>query len=1089
MTRYNPTEIEPKWQQQWAADRLYVTQEDTTKQKFVLLTEFPYPSGDGLHLGHTREYTLGDILARHKRMQGYNVLYPMGYDAFGLPTENYAIKHKIRPQDATEQNVSNFQKQFERLGFSIDWSRSFRTSDPDYYRWTQWLFVQFFKHGLAYQDDISINWCPKCKTGLANEEVVNGVHERCDTPVEKKQLRQWMLAITKYADKLIDNLKELDYPSRIADQQVNWIGKSVGAEVEFAIAQDESRVKSHEARDSLKFTPELTRMIVDGKKTSTIRLEPKNLQVGDWVEFMTRAGEEVTPFGYAKITKIRTLALSDIPNDLPGHQPMLSDEQKLAQYKGYYDDTVTLNTNFTIYDFEFDHDSCLMTRNSIKVFTTRPDTLYGATFMVLAPEHELVGAITTDEQRGAVEAYVQAAAAKTDIERQENKEKTGVFTGAYALNPLTDEKTPVWVADYVLMGYGTGAIMAVPAHDERDGEFARKFDIPIKEVVAPDFGTPLPEAVDVQGPVVIGYDPTTKQYMSLLNKNNDMVWFAAGGLNDGETFEQAALRELAEEAGYHEVKQLVRLGGPTYSYYFNSNKQSNRRSFSYMFIAILDSTETIQQAQESHENYEIVWSDYDALKDGLQKEQDEIGDVGHWLDGLERAKNAVAAYEAGEEYVGPTLTGDGVLFDSGPYSGLNSAEARELIVQHLEREGKGKERINFRLRDWIFSRQHYWGEPIPIIHCPKHGAVPVPDDQLPVTLPDVEHYEPTDTGESPLAAITDWVNTTCPTCGEPAKRETDTMPNWAGSSWYYLRYYDAHNDQAFADPDKLKYWGAVDLYLGGMEHTTLHLLYSRFWHEFFYDIGLVPTPEPYIARRGQGIILAQDGRKMSKSLGNVTNPMEIVDAGYGADALRLAIAFIAPYDQTTPWDPKGVAGTHRFLSRVWALVEESKTAGETGDVPRNLVHKVIKKVSDDLTRMSFNTAIAALMEYVNELYKRKTAGMGGENWQFALETLVKLVAPFAPHIAEELWGELGGNGSVHVAPWPHYDEALLVEATVTVVVQINGKVRATIDVPAEVTKEELERLALDNNRVKELLGDKKPTRAIIIPGRLVNLVV
>lgn len=966
MKRYDPATIEPKWQQQWAADNVYAATDFSDKQKYVMLTEFPYPSGDGLHLGHTREYTLGDIMARHKRMQGYNVLYPMGYDAFGLPTENYAIKHKIRPQDATEQNVSNFQKQFERLGVSVDWSRSFRTSDPDYYRWTQWLFLQFFKHGLAYQDDISINWCPKCKTGLANEEVVNGVHERCDTPVEKKQLRQWMLRITDYADRLVEGLKSVDYPSRIADQQINWIGKSVGAEIDF---------------------------VVTG-----------------------------------------------------------SDEK-------------------------------------IRVFTTRPDTLYGATFMVLAPEHSLVATITTEEQRPAVTEYIKQSAAKSDIERQENKEKTGVFTGAYAINPLTDEQIPVWIADYVLTGYGTGAIMAVPAHDERDGDFARKFDIPMKEVIAPDFGIPLPNAVDVQGPVIIGYDPDTKRFMSLINKNSDQRWFAAGGLNEGETFEQAALRELAEEAGYHDIKGLIPLGGPTYSYYYNSNKKSNRRSFSYMYIALISEQETIKQALESHENYEVVWSDLTDIVKDFQKEQSELGDVGHWLEGLSRVPAAISAYEAGVEYISPVFTGDGVLFNSGPYTGLSSAEAREQIVAHLEREGKGMEKVNFRLRDWIFSRQHYWGEPIPIIHCEEHGAVPVPDDQLPVTLPEVDQYEPTDNGESPLAAIVDWVNTTCPICGAPAKRETDTMPNWAGSSWYYLRYFDAHNDQEFAAREKLDYWGAVDLYLGGMEHTTLHLLYSRFWHEFFYDIGLVPTPEPYAARRGQGIILAEDGRKMSKSLGNVVNPMDVVDAGYGADALRLAIAFIAPYDQTTPWDPKGVAGTHRFLSRAWALVQESKEATAENPVPLALIHKTIKKVSDDLDRMNFNTAIASLMEYVNELYKLKVNGMSGETWQFALEILVKLVAPFAPHVAEELWEELGNDGSIHISAWPSYDDALLVQDTVKIVLQVNGKVRAAVDVAAGASKDELERLALENQRVKEFMGEKSPLKIIVVPGRLVNIVI
>lgn len=966
MKRYDPASIEPFWQTRWRDGKLYEVTERTDKQKYVMLTEFPYPSGDGLHLGHTREYTLGDILARHKRMQGYNVLYPMGYDAFGLPTENYAIKNKIRPQDATDQNVANFQKQFERLGFSIDWSRSFRTSDPDYYRWTQWLFLQFFKHDMAYQADTTINWCPKCKTGLANEEVVNGLHERCDTPVEKKRLKQWMLRITKYAEKLVDNLQTLDFPPRIADQQINWIGRSIGAEVDFAV-QNSNEV--------------------------------------------------------------------------------------------------------------------------LRVFTTRPDTLFGATFMVIAPEHELVKTLTTPDQQTAVADYIRTAQSKSDIERQDtNREKTGVFTGSYAINPLTDELIPVWIADYVLMGYGTGAIMAVPAHDDRDHAFASKFHLPIKEVIAPDFGIPLPDTKDVRGPVVVGYDPQTKRYLSLWNTKFDMRWLPGGGLEQGEDFETAALRELKEETGYTNVKKLIQLGGPTYSYYYNSNKDSNRRSFSYMYLAILDENERSQQQLDDDEHYRVDWTSLDDIL------QDFVGDttgVEHWIDGLGRAREAVQAYEQGRDYVGPMYTGDGVLFASGAYDGISSAEAREAIVTHLEREGRGKPRVNFRLRDWIFSRQHYWGEPIPIVHCPEHGAVAVPDDQLPVVLPEVDQYEPTDTGESPLAMIDSWVATTCPTCGGPAKRETDTMPNWAGSSWYYLRYFDAHNDQAFADPEKLAYWDMVDLYLGGMEHTTLHLLYSRFWHEFFYDIGLVPTYEPYKARRGQGIILAEDGRKMSKSLGNVVNPLEVVDAGYGADALRTAIAFIAPYDQTTPWDPKGVAGTHRFLNRIWTLVGEYCDGGVAGDgaVPRHLVHKTIKKVSDDLERLSFNTAIAALMEYVNELYKLKVHGMKDPSWEFALATLIKLVAPFAPHVAEQLWTDMGNNYSIHVEDWPVYDEQHVVEDTVTIVIQVNGKVRATLSAAHDASKEDLERMALTNDRVKEYIDGKSPTRIVVIPGRLVNIVV
>jgi len=810
MQRYNPKDIEPKWQKKWQDDKAYAAVDFDERPKYVMLTEFPYPSG-AVHVGHTREYTYGDIMARQKRMQGYNVLFPMGYDAFGLPTENYAIKNKISPQAATDENVAKFQKQLESLGYSFDWARCFRTSDPDYYKWTQWLFLQFFKEGLAYQDEIAINWCPFCKTGLANEEVSNGRHERCDTLVEKKLLKQWMLKITAYADKLIEGLKTVDYPSRIADQQVNWIGKSEGAEVDF-------------------------------------------------------------------------------------------------------------------YDIDDSKDD-----DPITVFTTRPDTLFGATFLVLAPEHPAVERITRADHKDRVNSYVKTAQSKSDIERQETREKTGVFTGGHAPNPVTGESMPIWVADYVLMGYGTGAIMAVPAHDERDFEFAKHHDLQITRVI--DTGAP-----------------------------------------EGEV-----------------------------------------------------------------------------------------------------------------------ATGEGTMINSGDFDGLNSNEAKAKITEFIEKEGWGKPKTQYRLRDWIFSRQHYWGEPIPIIHCEKDGAVAVSEDQLPVTLPPVEHYEPTDNGESPLSEITDWVNTECPKCGGPAKRETDTMPNWAGSSWYYLRYFDAHNEKVFADPEKLKYWGEVDMYLGGMEHTTLHLLYSRFWHQFFHDQGLVPTPEPYAARRGQGIILAADGTKMSKSKGNVVNPTEIIDSGYGADAVRLSISFLAPYDVTTPWSPEGVAGTFRFLQRIWTLTQEFMAASKDGagnDDLKHPVHKAIKKVSADLDDMGFNTAIAAMMELVNEMYILKIKdNFASEDWKWAIETTLQLVAPFAPHLAEELWSQLGNKDSIHTSKWPEFDEKYLIQSMVTIAVQVNGKLRGEVEIAVDATQEDAIEAAKKNEKVAGYLEGQEIKKAIYVPGRLVSFVI
>ncbi|MDB5181263.1 MAG: leucine--tRNA ligase [Candidatus Saccharibacteria bacterium] len=963
MQRYNPKDIEPRWQQTWKEDGIYKAVDFDERPKFVMLTEFPYPSGDGLHLGHTREYTLGDILARFKRMQGMNVLYPMGYDAFGLPTENYAIKHKIAPQVATDRNVANFQKQFESLGYSIDWSRSFRTSDPEYYKWTQWLFLQFYKAGLAYQDETAINWCPHCKTGLANEEVVNGRHERCDTLVEKKFLKQWLLAITKYADTLIDNLQDIDFPSRIADQQVNWIGRSKGAEIDFA---------------------------VDG------------------------------------------------------------------------------------------------TNEKIRVFTTRPDTLFGATFLVLAPEHPLVEKITTAEQKQHVNTYIKSAQSKTDVERQDTgREKTGVATGAYAINPANGEKIPVWIADYVLTGYGTGGIMAVPAHDERDHAFAEKFGLQIRPVVTPVFfkeGDDIDrsKATDRLAVVAVTHDPSTNKYC-LIEWNKDhfragLEW-PGGGIDEGETVEDAVVREFMEETGYTDVSVETVMPAATSFYFMNSKGETKRNVLQVARLKLnsLANNGTVGTEAYEKDAYKVVWMSYEELEQNL-----------HNMAETYRSLTNFAFDDA--NYVG-----EGVMINSGPYDGMSSGEVREKIVRDLSERGVAEEKINYRLRDWIFSRQHYWGEPIPIIHCEEHGAVPVPEDQLPVELPPVEHYEPTDTGESPLAVISEWVDTTCPVCGKPAKRETDTMPNWAGSSWYYMRYFDAHNETAFADRKKLEYWGAVDLYLGGMEHTTLHLLYSRFWHQFFYDQGLVPTPEPYKARRGQGIILAADGSKMSKSKGNVVNPTEVIESGYGADALRLAITFLAPYDQTTAWSPEAVAGTHRFLQRIWTLTQEYLTADQSSadevHEVRRAVHQTIKKVSEDITNMSFNTAIAAMMELVNTLYKHKAQLLQTEAGKEDLTVLVQLVAPYAPHIAEELWQQLGKAGSIHTSEWPTYDQKYLEQDIATIVVQVNGKLRGDITMPKASSEEEVVAAAKADARVAVHLTDKEIRKTVYVPGRLVNFVV
>jgi leucyl-tRNA synthetase len=804
MKRYNPADIEPKWQQRWLESKLYDVTEQTDKPKRYVAGMFPYPSGAGLHVGHVRNYSIVDVIARFNRQRGFNVLNPMGWDTFGLPAENYAIKTGTPPAISTAENIKNFKNQFLRLGMSIDWSRELNTTDPEYYRWTQWIFTQLFERGLAYQAEREQWWCPVDKTVLANEQVEAGKCWRCGNDVVKKLMKQWFFKITEYADELLDETDALDWPEGIKAMQKNWIGRSIGAEVVF---------------------------VVEGAA-------------------------------------------------------------------------------------------------DLAIFTTRPDTLYGATFMVLAPEHERVAELTVSDQKEAVENYVQVSKRKSDIERQDtNRDKTGVFTGSYAVNPINGQKLPIWVADYVLTGYGTGAIMAVPAHDERDFAFATAFELPIVNVIQP------PEDV-----------------------------------SDGQ---------------YH---------------------------------------------------------------------------------------------------------GEGLLINSGPFDGIASAEAREQIVAHLSRTGKAQEKTNYRMRDWLISRQRYWGAPIPIIHCETDGPVAVPADQLPVILPEVANYEPDGSGVGVLGRVEDWVNVSCPTCGGPARRETDTMDGYACSSWYYLRYTDPANQSAAWDPAKADYWLPIDYYCGG-DHAVSHLLYSRFWTKAFADMGLMNAREPVKRLVYNGYINAPDGLKMSKSKGNVVDPLELIDAGYGADALRTYELFIAPYDLDAAWDPNGIAGTYRFLNRVWNLVQEFSESSAESKAPAAAVHKTIKKVTHDLERLSFNTAIAAQMELVNDLYKAKVDGIGGDSWRWALMSVSQLMAPFAPHIAEELWQQLGQAGSVHSAPWPEWDEALTVEDTVTIVIQINGKVRAEMALAKDTDKAGLESAALAHERIRELLEGKQPARIIAVPNRLVNIVV
>ena len=803
--KYDFTAIEKKWQTRWKDEKTFACKTgDTSKPKFYGLVEFPYPSGNGLHVGHARPYTAMDVVARKKRMDGYNVLFPIGFDAFGLPTENYAIKNHIHPAKVTKDNIANFTKQLHMLGYSFDWDRVVDTTDPSYYKWTQWIFLQLYKHGLAYKTTMPVNWCTSCKCVLANEEVVEGVCERCGAPVIRKEKSQWMLKITAYAQRLIDDLDGLDFIERVKIQQRNWIGRSTGAEVTF--------------------------------KATT--------------------GEDIV------------------------------------------------------------------------VFTTRPDTLFGATYMVLSPEHELVkGWLESGKLNNADEvvAYQKEAASKSDLERTElNKEKTGVcLDGVKGVNPVNGKEIPIFISDYVLATYGTGAIMAVPAHDDRDWEFAKKFGCEIIEVVS---------------------------------------------------------------------------GG-----------------------------EDVQKA----------------------------------------------AFTAKDE--------TGILVNSEFLNGLTVKDAIPVITKWLEEKGIGEAKVNYKLRDWVFSRQRYWGEPIPMIWCDKCGWQPVPEDQLPLLLPEVESYEPTDDGESPISKMTDWVNTTCPCCGGPAKRETDTMPQWAGSSWYFLRYMDPHNDKALASKEALEYWSPVDWYNGGMEHTTLHLLYSRFWHKFLYDIGVVPTKEPYQKRTSHGMILGEGGEKMSKSRGNVVNPNDIIDQ-YGADTMRTYIMFIGDFEKAAAWSANAVKGCKRFLDRVWNLATEQEHVGEEySPANEQAVHKAIKKVSEDIEAMKFNTAIAALMSLVNDFYANG-ASRGD------MKALLLMLSPFAPHMCEELWEMAGYGGQVCLQAWPEYDESKTVAATVQMAVQVSGKVKANIVVPADASDEEIVAAALAEPKIQKLADGMTLVKSIVVKGKLVSLI-
>ena len=952
MQRYNPSEIEPKWQTIWEDQKANEVVQDASKVKMYVSGMFPYPSGAGMHTGHAFSWAIVDAVARFNRQLGHNVLNPIGWDTFGLPAENYAIKTGTSPKVATATNIANFKNQFKRMGVSIDWSREINTSDPEYYKWTQWVFTKLFERGLAYQKESLQWWCPVDKTVLANEQVEAGHCWRCGSLVEKKSMKQWFFKITEYADPLLDGIEDLDWPQKIKTAQTNWIGKSVGAELDFAI---------------------------EG-----------------------------------------------------------SDE-------------------------------------SLTVFSTRPDTIFGATFVVIAPEHPLAKTLGVGDFKAFTDEYIAHAVKKSEIERtNDTKEKTGVFTGTYAINPVNGEKVPIWVADYVLGGYGTGAIMAVPAHDERDYAFAQKYHLPVIAVVEPETGTPQENPEARKSIVAIVRDPKENKFLSInWGPKNGGNLFVGGGRDDDEDIVETALREIAEETGYTNVELVSQTGKMHHNYFAHSKNVARRIEAHALLFDLVDDTRT-DTALEADEQgkFTVEWL----------TEAQAIAKVGDELH----------ATSFGLLVGGKNYHGEGVMVNSGQFDGMASSDAREEIVSWLEQQKLGRAKTSYKMRDWLISRQRYWGSPIPIIHCETHGAVAVPEDQLPVVLPDIEDFAPRGDGTTALGRATDWVNTTCPDCGKPALRETDTMDGFADSSWYLLRYADPNNSEVAWDPEVINYWNPVDVYVGG-DHAVAHLLYVRFWTHVFKDMGLVNFAEPVKKLIYHGYINAEDGTKMSKSKGNVVDPLDVIDSGYGADALRTYVLFMGPIELDASWSTKSVAGVYRFLNRVWTVsqhyLESEKDTTKNDDALRVLTHKTIRKVTDDYRRQSFNTAIAAMMEFVNELYKFKVDGFSKDVWQDSLKALVQMLAPFAPHMADELWEQLGQEGLVQNASWPVWDDALIVEDVISIAVQVNGKLRGEISVAKDADPEDIKAQALMQDNVAKFVGEQKPAKIIYVPGRLVSIVL
>ena len=963
MKSYDHKRIERKWQKEWAKEKLYETPDTAKgpaaaqakagkKDNFYFLTEFPYPSGN-LHVGHWYAFAVPDILARKLRMEGKNVLYPIGFDAFGLPAENAAIKHKLNPRVWTLKNIAYMKKQIGSMGASFDWSREVITCAPEYYKWTQWLFLQFFKKGLAYQKETAVNWCPKDKTVLANEQVVNGRCERCDSEVEQRNMLQWNLKITDYADRLIDDFEPLDWPQQIKESQRNWIGRSEGAIISFQLSGASFQEK-------------------------------------------------------------------------------------------------------------------------IEVFTTRPDTLFGVTYLVLAPEHLFVQkccASQTCTNTKEIEEYVKKAAKKTELERiAEQKEKTGIkLEGVEAVNPATGEKIPIFIADYVLGHYGTGAIMAVPAHDERDNEFATKFGLPIRQVIAPVLKSTIgSDAVRENVPqkdrdaiMCIVKHWKKDEYLCIQWKNHPEIRsFVSGGIEKEEDPVEAGQREIREETGYTLAKFVRQIGNFSFVHFYHQIKETNVLArFRYLYFELQDG-EQVPVAKEETDMHDVLWKKRNEVYDFLSlAERDTI-----W-----RGFEGIIKNDA--------YTKSGLLVNSDEFDRMDSEEAKKEIAEKY-----GRPKTTYKMRDWVVSRQRYWGVPIPVIHCEKCGAVPVPEKELPVILPEIDDYLPAGDGKSPLAKAREWVAVECPQCGGKAERETDTLDTFVDSSWYFLRYTDPKNEKEFAAKKKMANWMPVDLYSGGAEHTTMHLLYSRFWHKAMYDLGLVVDSEPYLRRMNRSLILGPDGQKMSKSRGNVVDPDAVV-ANLGADTVRMYLAFIGPYNEVSsyPWNPDGVVGVRRFLERVWRLGQLSAFSDQLSENTERLLHRTIRKVGEDIAALKFNTAISQLMIFLNTVEKEK--GIGAKQW----ESFLKLLAPFAPHMAEELWQELGHDTSIHLERWPEYDEKLLRDEEVVIVVQIDGKARTQMVAAPDAAEADVRKLA--EAAAAKWLEEREVARVIYVPNRLINLVL